>query len=503
MGIRSVLSRPLAQWVWRRYQQWMQHPETAQQKWFSHLMAKGQHTAFGAGHHLHPGMRYEEYRQHVPVRDYEQYSGYIERIKSGERDVLWPGMPSYFAKTSGTTSGTKYIPISKESMPFHIAGARDALLGYIYQTGKSRFLDGKLMFLSGSPELEQVGKILTGRLSGIVNHHIPTYLRSNQLPNYATNCIEDWELKLEAIVDMTLRQPMSLLSGIPPWVQMYFDKIIERTGKPVGEVFPAFDMFVYGGVNFEPYRSRLEQSIGRKVPSIETYPASEGFIAFQNDQDDPALLLLANGGIFFEFIPADRYFDEHPPRIPLHEVQLGVNYAVVLTTNAGLWSYSIGDMVRFTSLVPPKLLFTGRVKHFISAFGEHVIGEEVEKAMQQTCELFPEVVVTEFTVAPLVNPGDEVASHHQWLVEFDRLPGDLPAFALALDKYMRTANSYYDDLLRGNILIPLSVVPLQRGAFISYMQSIGKLGGQNKVPRLSNDRRIADALWTLRAQQSE
>jgi hypothetical protein len=494
MGIRSIASKPLAQWVWNRHKQWMQHPELAQQKWFTYLMTKGQHTAFGVGHGLYASIPYEKYRQQVHVREYEQFSGYIERIKSGERDVLWPGVPSYFAKTSGTTSGTKYIPISKESMPFHIAGARDALLGYIFQTGKSRFLDGKLMFLSGSPELEKIGNIQSGRLSGIVNHHVPAYLRSNQLPDFATNCIEDWEEKLDAIVTMTIRQPMTLLSGIPPWVQMYFDKIIERTGKPVGEVFPTFEMFVYGGVNFEPYRLRLEESIGRRVASIETYPASEGFIAFQNDQEDPSLLLLADGGIFFEFIEADRFFEENPPRVPLHDVKTGVNYAVVLTTNAGLWSYAIGDMVRFTSISPPKIVITGRVKHFISAFGEHVIGEEVERAMQQTCSTFSEAVVTEFTVAPIVNPADGETSHHQWLVEFDKPPADFAAFAATLDRYMRACNSYYDDLIKGNILIPLKVVPLQKGAFITYMQSIGKLGGQNKVPRLSNDRRIADVI---------
>lgn len=381
-------------------------------------------------------------------------------------------------------------------MPFHINSARDALLSYVNITGNSSFLDGKLMFLSGSPALDQVNGILTGRLSGIVNHHVPGYLKSNQMPDYATNCIEDWEEKLGKIVSQTIKENMTLISGIPPWVQMYFDKIIALTGKPVGEVFLNFGMFVYGGVNFEPYRQRFLESVGRKLPSIETYPASEGFIAFQNDPSDSSLLLLANSGIFFEFIPADHFFEPNPPRLSLEEVKTGVNYAVILHTNAGLWGYSIGDMVKFTQLNPHKLLVTGRIKHFISAFGEHVIGEEVENAMKRTCEMFPEVVVTEFTVAPNVNPSQGL-SHHQWCVEFAHPPTDLASFTAQLDLHLCSLNSYYLDLIKGNILAPLQVISLSQGTFIQYMKSKGKLGGQNKVPRLSNDRVLADALLEI------
>lgn len=496
MGIRSVLSKPLARWIWRKHHSWMSRPIEAQNHWFQSITQKARSTKFGLEHGFADIRNHRDFATQVPIRDYEGFKNYVEQIKSGEADVLWPGKPAYFAKTSGTTSGTKYIPISQESMPFHISAARDALLAYILESGKAEFLDGKLMFLSGSPALDQVGGILTGRLSGIVNHHVPGYLRSNQLPDYPINCIDDWEEKLEAIVKITLGQNLSLISGIPPWVQMYFDQIIRQTSKPVCKVFPNLEMFVYGGVNFEPYRKRLFDSIGRQIPSIETYPASEGFIAFQNQQEDPSLLLLANQGIFYEFIPADQYFTDNPPRLSIEEVKTGVNYAVIMSTNAGLWAYSIGDMVKFTSLFPHKLIVTGRIKHFISAFGEHVIGEEVEKAMAATRLLFPEVQLTEFSIAPVVNPPSGL-SHHQWLIEFQVPPNDLKAFAEQLDARLRGLNSYYDDLVSGNILSPLQVKPLSKGAFVRYMKSQGKLGGQNKVPRLANDRTLADALLAL------
>jgi hypothetical protein len=496
MGFRSALSRPLSKWIWSKHQRWVAEPGHAQLKWFSNLIRKGSGTQFGADHGFADIKDHRDYIRQVPVRDYEEFRPYIELIKQGKSNVLWPGKPAYFAKTSGTTSGTKYIPVSRESMPFHISAARDALLAYIFEKSDGRFLDGKLMFLSGSPTLEEVGGVLTGRLSGIVNHHVPGYLRSNQLPDYQTNCIEDWEEKLKAIVKLTLGQDLSLISGIPPWVQMYFDQLIDKTSKPVMDVFPNLQMFVYGGVNFEPYRKRLFESIGRQIPSIETYPASEGFIAFQNQQEDQSLLLLADQGIFFEFIPADQYFSDQPPRLSIDEVKTGVNYALVMSTNAGLWAYSIGDMVKFTSLNPHKILVTGRIKHFISAFGEHVIGEEVEKAMAMARLDFPEVQVTEFSVAPVVNPSEGL-SHHEWLIEFEVLPHDLIAFSAQLDMALRSLNSYYDDLITGNILCPLKVKPLSKGAFVRYMKSQGKLGGQNKVPRLSNDRVLADALLRL------
>jgi GH3 auxin-responsive promoter len=493
MGIRSILAKPFAAFIAAETKKWSQNPHAYQEKLRQYLIREAGHTAFGKDHSFGSINTYNDFKKNIPVRDYEELKPYIERVTKGEADILWKGKPAYFAKTSGTTSGTKYIPLSIESVPYHINSARNALLSYVHETGKADFLDGNLIFLSGSPVLDKKAGINTGRLSGIVNHHVPGYLRTNQKPRYETNCIEDWELKLDTIIEETINANMTLISGIPPWVQMYFDRIEAKTGKKIRDVFPNFSMFVYGGVNFEPYRAKLFESIGKKIDSIETYPASEGFIAYQDSQHEEGLLLLLNHGIFFEFIPVDEYFNEKPSRLNIEEVETGKNYAVIINNNAGLWGYSLGDTVKFVSKNPYRVLVTGRIKHFISAFGEHVIGEEVEKAMKFTMEKFPGVELVEFTVAPQVTPAAGLP-HHEWFIEFAKAPQDIAAFELELDNNLRKLNVYYDDLISGNILRTLTVNSLKRNGFIDYMKSQGKLGGQNKVPRLSNDRKIADVL---------
>ncbi len=467
-----------------------------QDKILKELIKVGRTTEFGKEHRFDQVNSYDEFRKAVPIRDYEAFKPYIEKVKEGKHNILWKGMPIYFAKTSGTTSGVKYIPITKESIPNHINSARNALLCYMAETGNTRFADGKLIFLSGSPELERIGGVPTGRLSGIVNHHIPKYLRSNQLPSYETNCIDDWETKLDKIVEETISQDMTLISGIPPWVQMYFDRLMEKSGKKIKDLFPNFSVMVHGGVNFEPYRDRLFDSIGKTIHDIETFPASEGFFAFQDTQTEEGLLLNTNSGIFFEFVPAGEIFNENPTRLSLHEVKVGENYALIINNNAGLWSYNIGDTVKFISTNPYRLVVTGRTKHFISAFGEHVIGEEVENSLLKTAQE-EGAQITEFTVAPMIQQG-EGNSYHEWFVEFERAPQDLDRFAEKLNQGMRELNIYYDDLISGHILQPLKLRRVKKNGFIDYMKSIGKLGGQNKVPRLSNDRKIADELlkWT-------
>ncbi|HSZ24740.1 MAG TPA: GH3 auxin-responsive promoter family protein [Cytophagaceae bacterium] len=493
MGFRSVLSKPFASYVVGKQKKWSSQAGETQQRIFTYLIDKASKTQFGRDHHFSSIKNYEDFKKNVPVRDYEGLKGYVEKVVKGEPDILWPGLPLYFAKTSGTTSGIKYIPISKDSIRFHINGARDALLNYVHQTGKSLFLDGKLMFLSGSPEMEKKNGVYVGRLSGIVNHHVPGYLRSNQKPSYATNCMDDWEAKLDVIIDETLGEKMTLISGIPPWAQMYFDKIVARTGKKIKDVFPDFSLFVYGGVNFEPYKAKLFDTIGKKIDSVETYPASEGFIAFQDMQEEEGLLLLLNSGIFYEFIPTEEYFNEYPTRLSISEVELGVNYALVMNTNAGLWGYSIGDTIKFVSKNPYRIVVTGRIKHFISAFGEHVIGEEVEKAMKNALEKHTEAEIVEFTVAPQVTPPQGLP-YHEWLVEFSNPPKDIVRFTTDLDEALVKLNAYYSDLIKGSVLTKLEITFLKKDAFREYMKSQGKLGGQNKVPRLSNDRKVADEL---------
>lgn len=459
---------------------------------FQQLIKTGTNTVFGKAHSFNEIKNYEDFIARVEVRDYEQFQNYIELIKHGKQNVLWKGLPIYFAKTSGTTSGVKYIPITKDSIPNHINTARNALLCYMAQTGNTAFADGKLIFLSGSPELERVGGIPTGRLSGIVNHHVPKYLRANQLPTFETNCIEDWETKLEKIIEETINQDMRLISGIPPWMQMYFDKLHERTGKKVGEVFPNFSVMVQGGVNFEPYKTKLYESIGKKIDSIELFPASEGFFAFQDSQTEEGLLLNTNSGIFFEFIPAVEMFSDKPSRLSLKDVKKDVNYVLVISSNAGLWAYNTGDTVKFVSLEPYRLVVTGRIRHFISAFGEHVIGEEVESSLL-TAANEEGLHIKEFTVAPMISQ-DGSKSYHEWFIEFESPPRDMETFISKVDNNLRKKNVYYDDLISGNILEKLKIRVIKRGGFIGYMKSIGKLGGQNKVPRLSNDRTIADQL---------
>ena len=492
MKIKSFLAKPLANYTHRQIRKSMMNAVSDQNKIFEKLIKAASPTLFGEEHKFKEIKTHADFTSLVPVREYEAFKPYIEKIKEGRHNVLWKGVPLYFAKTSGTTSGVKYIPITKDSIPNHINTARNALLCYMAETGNTKFADGKLIFLSGSPVLERVGGIPTGRLSGIVNHHIPKYLRSNQLPSYETNCIDEWVEKLERIVDETSDQNMTLISGIPPWMQMYFDRLIEKTGKKVGELFPNFSVMVQGGVNFEPYKPKLTESIGRHVDIIELFPASEGFFAFQDSQKEPGMLLNTDSGIFFEFIPLNEIQSDKPTRLTLKDVKLGENYALIISTNAGLWAYNTGDTVKFVSLEPYRLVVTGRIKHFISAFGEHVIVEEVESAIM-SASAEDDIHLTEFTVAPHVSSGDG-KSYHEWFIEFEREPDDLNAFAAKLDDLLRKKNLYYDDLVRGNILQPLHITPIQKHGFVNYMKSIGKLGGQNKVARLSNDRKIAEAL---------
>lgn len=494
MGFRSALIQPYARLVARQIKRWAADAVTAQQRQFKQLLRKGADTTFGRDHDFAGIRTHEDFTQRVPIRDYEALRPYVERVVKGERNILWPGLPKYFAKTSGTTSGVKYIPLTHDSMPNHFNTARNALFNYAALTGHFDFFDGKMIFLSGSPEMDMKVVIPTGRLSGIVNHEIPRWLRTNQMPSYTTNCIDDWEEKVEAIVTETLHSDMRLISGIPPWVQMYYERLLARSGaKNVRTLFPKYRVFVYGGVQFSPYKARLEELTGPGIATVETYPASEGFIAFQDVPGDDALLLNVASGIFFEFIPLGEIFHENPKRLTLQDVKLNTDYVLIINSNAGLWGYNIGDTIRFVSLDPYRIKVSGRVSHYISAFGEHVIGKEVEAAMNVIAQKFG-LRMAEFTVAPQINPPEGGLPYHEWLVSFSETPKDLAAVSAALDQEMRKQNIYYDDLIAGNVLRPLVITPLKEDAFRTYMKKTGKLGGQNKVPRLSNDRTIADAL---------
>jgi phenylacetate-coenzyme A ligase PaaK-like adenylate-forming protein len=492
MSLKLFFAKIFAKEIYRKTQVWATNPIETQRKVFEDLIRQAKNTSFGLDHHFNQIKTVADFAKNVPIRDYEALKPYVERVVKGEENVLWKGKPLYFAKTSGTTSGAKYIPLTKESMPFHIEAARNAILLYIHETGKADFVDGKMIFLQGSPVLEEKNGIKLGRLSGISAHFIPKYLQKNRMPSWETNCIEDWETKVNAIVEETFDQDMSVISGIPSWVQMYFEKLQQKGGKPVGEIFKNFNLFIYGGVNYEPYRAKFENLIGRKVDAIELFPASEGFFAYQDSQKEKGMLLLLNAGIFYEFIKSDDFYNENPRRFTIGEVELGVNYVLIISTNAGLWGYNIGDTVQFTSLKPYRVIVSGRIKHYISAFGEHVIGKEVESALQEATT-GTTIRINEFTVAPQINPADGLP-YHEWFIEFENEPENLETFAEALDNAMRKQNMYYDDLIVGNVLRKVVITKVIKNGFQDYMKSIGKLGGQNKIPRLSNDRKIVDLL---------
>ena len=492
MSLKSIAAKIFAKKIHKKTIKWASNPVETQQKVFENLIRQAATTLFGKDHHFSQIKTFQDFANNVPVRDYEVLKPYVDRVVKGEENILWKGKPIYFAKTSGTTSGAKYIPLTKESMPFHIEAARNAILSYIHETGNADFVNGKMIFLQGSPILEEKNGIKLGRLSGIVAHFVPKYLQKNRLPSWQTNCIDDWETKVNAIVEETINQDMAVISGIPSWVQMYFEKLKEKSNKPVGELFKNFNLFIYGGVNYEPYRAKFENLIGRKVDSIELFPASEGFFAYQDSQKEKGMLLLLNAGIFYEFIKADEFFTENPKRLTIGEVELNVNYVLIISTNAGLWAYNIGDTVQFTSLKPYRVIVSGRIKHYISAFGEHVIGKEVECALQEAMK-DTTIRVNEFTVAPQIAPNAGLP-YHEWFIEFENEPNNLEEFALSIDAQMRKQNVYYDDLIVGKVLRTLVITKVSKNGFQEYMKSIGKLGGQNKLPRLSNDRTIADKL---------
>ena len=495
--MKSLFVRPYARYIAGQVRRDRSYAINDQKIIFRNLIKKGRDTHFGKDHEFESIREENAFAQQVPIRDYEGLKSYFDRMVSGEENIFWPGKPKYYAKTSGTTSGVKYIPLTKESMPNHIGTARKALMTYASRGQKSRIFDGKMMFLSGSPVLSDTKGVATGRLSGIVNHELPSWIKGNQLPSYDTNCIEDWETKVDQIVTETRDKDLRLISGIPPWVQMYFERLLSATGKQsVIDVFPNLQVFMYGGVNYEPYRATIEGLIGKSIDSVELYPASEGFLAFQDLQENEGLLLNTNSGIFFEFVPLAEIHDDHPTSLALNEVVTDKDYVVIISNNAGLWRYNLGDTIRFVSLDPYRIVVSGRVKHFISAFGEHVIGKEVEQAMLETCLEF-DVSVREFTVAPQVTPSEDALPHHEWFVEFEKAPDNLEDFAQKLNDRLSAQNAYYDDLIKGKILRTLVIRRLPEDSFRNFMKSKGKLGGQNKVPRLSNDRTIVEGLLSV------
>lgn len=503
MGIKAILASATASFIGRSVARKRSNPILDQAQIFLKLIKKAADTRFGHDHDFASITKYSDFVERVPLREYEEFSTYIALIKQGESDILWPGKPKYLAKTSGTTSGIKYIPLTKESMPSHFNTARDAAFNYIYKTGNTAFFDGKLLYLSGSPELDNTGPIPTGRLSGISNHEVPAIFRRSQLPSYTVNCIEDWEEKVDAIISESLDEDIRMISGIPSWVKMYIERVLQKTGKQrLMEVYPNLSLYIYGGVNYEPYRSSIEKLIGKQIDTVELFPASEGFFAFQDEPTLSSMLLNTNSGMFFEFVSPEFIHLSTPPRLNINTIEKDKPYVLIVSSNAGLWAYNTGDIVTFTSLRPYRLVFSGRSSHFISAFGEHVIGKEVEDSMKQALQAF-DAEISEFTVAPQVNPPEGGLPYHEWLIEFSKRPEDMKAFEEYLDNEMTAKNIYYKDLISGGILRKLIIKELPPNSFSQMMKQNGKLGGQNKVPRLTNDRNLADQLVNIKKENAQ
>ena len=467
-----------------------------QKNLLNELIKKSYKTDFGVDHNFKHIKTYDDFKSNVPIRNYEEIKNYINKIRRGKDNVLWPGKPLYLAKTSGTTSGAKYIPLTKESLKNQINSASYLLINYLINKKKLNAVMGKAMFISGSPILNSKNNIMSGRLSGIVNYHEPFYLKPIILPSKKTNRIENWEKKINKIADETIDKDLRILGGIPPWIQMYFDVLENKTGKKIKDIFPNLELICHGGVNFDPYKNNLFNSIGKKIDTLETFPASEGFFAYQNKIESENLILQINSGIFYEFIELSELEKKNPKRIMVGEVELNKNYAMVISTNAGLWSYSIGDTIKFTNLNPLKIKVTGRTKHYLSTFGEHVIVEEVDKALNKACEKFANIHIVEFTVGPkIINKKGR--SHHEWLIEFKQPPENIGLFEKEVDKNLQSLNPYYKDLIKDGVLSTLKIKVMKKKSFINFMKSIGKLGGQNKVPRISNDRKLITKILNI------
>lgn len=494
MGVKSNLILATANFVCKKEDQEDLKALERQKSIFTKLIQKAANTKFGLDHQFSKIKTIKDYQELVPIRDYEKLKSYFDLIHSGKKDILWPGLPKYLAKTSGTTSGTKYIPLTKQSIPNHINSARNALFSYLYHHRDTAIFDGQMLFLSGSPELTKENGILIGRLSGIVNHEIPSWMTKNKLPNHELNSLAPWEYKIEKIVEDIVRRDLRVISGIPPWIQMFLEKVLQHTGKKtIADVFPKLDLYIHGGVNFQPYKSKLGELFGKEICYLETYPASEGFIAYQDNPNQDELRLICNSGIFYEFVPAEEVSIPNPKRLAINEVELGKDYAIVLSSNAGLWSYLIGDLVRFTALNPYKIKVSGRVSQYISAFGEHVISSEIDYAISVAQNKYGFKLV-EFAVAPQINPSDQTLAYHEWFIEFEEQPANLKEIAATISAALAEKNSYYHDLIQGNMLDCLKIRSIRRHGFKDYLISINKYGEQFKVPRLSNDRKLADIL---------
>lgn len=488
----------------KELEKYLYDAEHMQHKVLMHLINKGKNTEYGVKHLLNTTDSYEKFAKNVPVNSYEELKGDIDRMRHGEQDVLWPGTVKWYAKSSGTTNDkSKFIPVSRDGLHgIHYAGGFDAVAYYLRNNPKSKLFDGKSLILGGShsPNYNVEGS-LVGDLSAILIENINPLANLVRVPKKQTALLSDFEVKRDRIARETMNKNVTNISGVPSWMLSVLVRVMELSGKKhLEEVWPNLEVFFHGGISFEPYREQYKTLIpSNKMHYMETYNASEGFFGLQDDPTDPSLLMMPDYGIFYEFIPMNEVGSAHPTVLPLESVETGKNYAMVITTSGGLWRYQIGDTVRFTSLFPHKFVISGRTKHFINAFGEELMVDNADKAIAMTC-LRTGAKVKEYTAAPLFML-DKAKGRHQWFIEFDKKPESLDEFATLLDLNLQKLNSDYEAKRYKEIsLQPLEIVIAHDGAFYEWLKQKGKLGGQHKIPRLSNDRTHIEEL--LRINQS-
>lgn len=480
-------------------QNFMNHPfETQKGILFSQLF-HAEETEYGKKNGFNSISTYEDFRNKVPIVNYEDFEPYIERTRKGEKDIIWPGLIKNFAKSSGTTNAkSKYIPITQESLELcHLKAGKDMVAIYANNHPENQLFSNKNLRLGGSSELYENFNTKFGDLSAILIDNLPFWVEITTTPSKKVSLMSEWESKLKAIVSEVKNEEVGSLIGVPSWMMVLLQRVLKETGKAsISELWPNLEVFFHGGISFKPYREQYRELIGKEISYYEIYNASEGFFGIQDQPGSDEMLLMLDYGIFYEFIPMDKFDRNNLRAIPLEEVEIGKNYAIVITTNGGLWRYLIGDTVKFTSLKPFRIKISGRTKHYINAFGEELMIDNVETALEKACAK-TKAAVSEYTGAPVFMKNGESGAH-EWIIEFSKAPENFEDFTSLFDEHLKSINSDYEAKRYNNITLREPIIHIAKpNLFYSWMEQRGKLGGQNKVPRLSNTREYIDPLLMM------
>lgn len=500
MSLLSPAISSLARMRLWRIEAWKNNPLDAQREVLQDLVTSAQYTEFGRKYNFSQLFNVKAFKQAIPIHEYDDIKPYIERIMQGEQNILWNTPIYWFAKSSGTTSDkSKFIPISDESLQDgHFKASKDVLSLYYQFNPDSELLTGKGLVIGGSHNINPMNTDAQyGDLSAVLLQNTPFWGHWLRTPDLSIALMDEWENKIEKLAESTIKENVTSISGVPTWTLVLFKRILEITGKQtMAEVWPSLELYMHGGVSFTPYKEQFQKLIGKKINYLEMYNASEGFFAAQDTPGDEGMLLFTDHGIFMEFMPVSEYGKKDPQTISLQDVELGKNYALIISTNGGLWRYLVGDTIQFTSLLPYRVKVSGRLKHYMNAFGEEVIVDNSDKAITMACERTG-AIVNDYTAAP-VYFSDSANGAHEWLIEFEKEPGDMTVFTNELDAALKSINSDYEAKRHKSIALGLPVIhSLRKGAFTEWLRQRGKLGGQHKVPRLSNERKYLEEILQL------